>query len=159
MLGALVFGAQVAMEVFPNIHLTGMFIILFTRIFRKKALIPLYLYVFLIGIRWGFGLAWIPYLYIWLVPWIGSMLIPKKLDKRVAGALYCFVGAVSGITFGMFYAPAQAVLFGLSFKQTLLWISSGFLWDVVHAIGNTAFCTIVIPLSDVLEKAMKRAGI
>ena len=159
MLGALIFGAQVAMEVFPNIHLTGMFIILFTRIFRKKALIPLYLYVFLIGIRWGFGLAWIPYLYIWLIPWIGAMLIPKKLDKKMAGVLYCFVGAVSGITFGTVYAPAQAILFGLNFKQTLLWISSGFLWDVIQAVGNTAFFTLVIPLSDVLDKAMKRSGI
>ncbi|MBQ3075050.1 MAG: hypothetical protein IJC26_03190, partial [Clostridia bacterium] len=40
MLGALMFGAQVVMEVLPNIHLSGMFVILYTVLFRKKALIP-----------------------------------------------------------------------------------------------------------------------
>ena len=55
MLGALMFGAQVVMEVLPNVHLSGMFVILYTVLFRKKALIPIYLYVFLIGVRWGFG--------------------------------------------------------------------------------------------------------
>ncbi len=159
MLGALTFGAQVAMEAFPNIHLTGMFVVLFTRLFRKKALIPLYLYVFLIGVRWGFGISWIPYLYIWLFLWGGVMLVPKKVKKKLAVVLYCLIGGIFGLLFGTLYAPAQALLFGLNLKETFLWIASGFPWDVVHAIGNTVFCTMVVPFSDVLEKILKRESI
>ncbi len=156
MLGALTFGAQVVMEPLPNIHLTGMFVVLFTRIFGKKALIPLYLYVFLIGLRWGFGLSWIPYLYIWLFLWAGAMLVPRKLGRKAAVWLYSLIGALFGLLFGTLYAPAQALLFGFDLKQTLLWIASGFYWDVVHAAGNAVFCTLVIPLSDILEKVLKR---
>lgn len=156
MLGALTFGAQVVMEPFPNVHLTGMFVVLFTRLFRKKALIPMYLYVFLIGVRWGFGISWIPYLYIWLFLWAGAMLVPRNGKRRLTAGLYCLVGGVFGLLFGTLYAPAQAFLFGLGFRETLLWIASGFPWDIVHAIANAVFCTLVLPLSDVLEKVLKR---
>ncbi len=158
MLGALTFGAQVAMEAFPNIHLTGMFVVLFTCLFRKKALIPIYLYVFLIGVRWGFGVAWIPYLYIWFLLWGMVMLIPQKLKRKWAILLYCLVGGLFGLFFGTLYAPAQALLFGLDLKQTLLWILAGLPFDVIHAIGNTAFCILVLPLSDSLKKILKRAN-
>ena len=156
MLGALTFGAQVVMEVFPNIHLTGMFVILFTVLFRVKALIPIYLYVLLIGVRWGFGLAWIPYLYLWLVPWALVMLIPRRTPRRWKMILYPMAGAIAGISFGTLYAPSQAILFGLSFEQTLLWIAAGFPWDVVHAVGIAVFCTMVLPLSEVLSRVLKR---
>ncbi len=157
MLGALTFGAQVVMEVFPNVHLTGMFVILYTVLFRKKALVPIYLYVFLVGIRWGFGLAWIPYLYLWLILWGMIMLIPQKTPRKWKIVLYSVAGGLFGLLFGTFYAPAQALLFGLNFKQTLLWIAAGFPWDVVHGIGNAVFSTLVVPLSIVLKKVLKRA--
>lgn len=157
MLGALMFGAQVVMEVFPNVHLSGMFVILYTVLFRKKALIPIYLYVFLIGVRWGFGLAWIPYLYLWAILWALVMLVPQKTPDQWKMILYPLIGGLFGLSFGTLYAPSQALLFGLNFKQTLLWIAAGFSWDVVHAIGNAVFCTLVVPLSKVLKRVLKRA--
>lgn len=159
MLGALMFGAQVVMEVLPNVHLSGMFVILYTVLFRKKALIPIYLYVFLIGVRWGFGLAWIPYLYLWLILWALVMLVPQKTPNKWKMILYPVIGGLFGLSFGTFYAPSQALLFGLNFKQTLLWITAGFTWDIVHAAGNAVFSTLVVPLSQVLSRVLKRAGI
>ncbi len=159
MLGALMFGAQVVMEVFPNIHLSGMFVILYTVLFRKKALIPIYLYVFLIGVRWGFGLAWIPYLYLWLILWALVMAIPRKTPRKWKMILYPVVGGLFGLFFGILYAPSQALLFGLNFKQTLLWVAAGFTWDMVHAAGNAVFSTLVVPLAEVLSRVLKRAGI
>ena len=159
MLGALTFGAQVVMEVLPNIHLSGMFVILYTVLFRKKALIPIYLYVFLVGVRWGFGLAWIPYLYLWLILWALVMLIPTKTPRKWKMILYPVVGGLFGLSFGTLYAPSQALLFGLSFKQTLLWIAAGFPWDMVHAAGNAVFSTLVLPLAEALSRVLKRAGI
>lgn len=157
MLGALMFGAQVVMEVLPNIHLSGMFVILYTVLFRKKALIPIYLYVFLIGVRWGFGLAWIPYLYLWGILWALVMLVPQKTPNKWKMILYPVIGGLFGLSFGTLYAPSQALLFGLNFKQTLLWIAAGFTWDIVHAAGNAVFCTLVVPLSEVLKRVLKRA--
>ena len=159
MLGALMFGAQVVMEILPNIHLSGMFVILYTVLFRKKALIPIYLYVFLVGVRWGFGLAWIPYLYLWLILWAMVMLIPQKTPRKWKMILYPFVGALFGLSFGVLYAPSQALLFGLNFKQTLLWIAAGFTWDLIHAAGNAVFSTLVIPISEALFPVLKRAKI
>ena len=159
LLGALMFGAQVVMEVLPNVHLSGMFVILYTVLFRKKALIPIYLYVFLIGVRWGFGLAWIPYLYLWLILWALVMLVPQKTPNKWKMILYPVIGGLFGLSFGTLYAPSQALLFGLNFKQTLLWIAAGFTWDIVHAAGNAVFSTLVVPLSQVLSRVLKRAGI
>ena len=53
------------MELLPNIHLLGMLTMVYTIVFRIKALIPIYVYVFLNGIFAGFSPWWIPYLYIW----------------------------------------------------------------------------------------------
>jgi energy-coupling factor transport system substrate-specific component len=159
MLGTLIFCTQVALEALPNIHLTGVFVILYTIVFRKKALIPIYLYVLLIGVRWGFGIAWIPYVYLWLLLWGAAMLVPKKMPKKAAIPLYCTIGFLHGILFGVLYAPAQAILFGLSFRQTLLWIASGFVFDVVHGISNLVLCTMIYPMTLVLEKLKKQARI
>ena len=41
MLAALMFASKVIMDALPNIHLLGMFIMVYTRVYRVKALIPL----------------------------------------------------------------------------------------------------------------------
>ena len=104
-LGALMFISKIVMEALPNIHLLGMLTITYTIVFRKKALIPIYLYVLLIGVRWGFGIAWIPYVYLWLLLWGAAMLVPKKMPKKAAIPLYCTIGFLHGILFGVLYAP------------------------------------------------------
>ena len=81
MLGSLMFCSKIIMEVFPNIHLLGMFVISFTLVFRAKALIPIYVNVFLVGLYGGFNLWWMPYLYIWTILWAIAMLIPKRTPR------------------------------------------------------------------------------
>ena len=58
--GVLMYVSKLVMEFLPNIHLLGMFIMVFTLTYRWKALIPIYIYVFLLGLYGGFGLWWIP---------------------------------------------------------------------------------------------------
>ena len=60
MLGTLLFCSKIIMEAFPNIHLLGMFTMVFTIVYRKKALIPIYLYVLLNGLYAGFTMWWVP---------------------------------------------------------------------------------------------------
>jgi len=73
--------------------------------------------------------------------------------------LFPLIGGTFGLCFGTLYAPAQALLFHLSFEQTLLCIAAGYPWDVVHACGNVAFCTLVVPLSEALRRVLKKTKV
>ncbi len=160
MLGSILFLSKLLMEWAPNIHLVGMLIMVYTLVYRKKALIPLYLYVFLMGLFYGFATWWIPYLYIWTVLWAVTMLLPKNMPKKIAIPVYMAVCGLHGLCYGILYAPAQALLFGLNFKGMLTWIAAGFVFDALHGLGNLAAGILIIPLVNLLtklEKGLKKA--
>lgn len=152
MLGALMYCSKVIMEVLPNVHLLGMFTMTFTVVFRFKALIPIYIYVMLNGLFAGFATWWVPYLYIWAVLWGVTMLLPKNMPKKLACVVCPAVCCLHGLAFGTLYAPAQALLFGLNFRQMLAWIAAGLPWDVVHGVGNLFAGMLIVPLSSLLNK-------
>ena len=158
MLGSLMFCSKVIMEVLPNIHLLGMLTMVYTIVFRKKALFPLYIYVFMNGLYAGFATWWVPYLYIWTILWGVTMLLPKHLPRRLAAVLYPLVCALYGLAFGALYAPGQALLFGLNFEETLLWIAAGFPFDVTHAVSNFCAGLLILPLSSLLTRLTRRAA-
>ena len=88
MFAGLMFCSKMLMEFLPNIHLLGMFTMLLTVVYRKQALIPIYLYVFIQGLYAGFSLWWLPYLYVWTVLWGMTMLLPKNMSDKVAAVVY-----------------------------------------------------------------------
>ena len=88
MLGAVMFCSKIVMEFLPNIHLLGMLTMTYTIVFRKKALIPIYIYVMMNGLYAGFNMWWIPYLYIWTILWAITMLLPKKMPKKLKCIVY-----------------------------------------------------------------------
>ena len=143
MLGAVMYVSKFVMEVFPNIHLIGVFTVAFTVVYRKKALFPIYTYVILNGIFCGFATWWIPYLYLWTVLWGAVMLLPRRMPPKVCPVVYMGVCALHGFLFGPLYAPAQAILYGLSFRKMIAWIIAGLPWDCIHGISNF-FCGILI---------------
>lgn len=158
MLGSLMYASKMLMEVAPNIHLLGVFTIAFTVVYRKKALYPIYVYVFLNGMFCGFAAWWVPYLYIWTVLWGFVMLLPKNMPKKIRPVVYMAVCAAHGFLFGTLYAPVQALLYGLSFKGTLAWIAAGLPWDMLHGVSNF-FCGILImPVISALKMAEKISG-
>ena len=55
MLGALMYISKVLLEFLPNVHLIGVFIVASTVVYRRKALYPLYIFVFLTGLLSGFS--------------------------------------------------------------------------------------------------------
>lgn len=156
MLGTLMFCSKILMEVLPNIHLLGMLTMVFTIAFRKKALISLYIYVIINGIYCGFAVWWYAYLYIWTVLWAVTMLIPRNLPFKIKSVVYPIICGLHGILFGILYAPAQALFFGLDFKQTIAWIVAGFPFDITHGISNVFAGILVLPLSDLLIKITKK---
>ncbi len=156
MLGALMFCSKIIMEVLPNIHLLGMLTMVITLVFRKKALIPLYLYVFINGLYAGFATWWVPYLYVWTVLWGITMLLPRRLPRAVAFVVYPLVNGLFGLAFGTLYAPGQALLFGFSWEQTMAWILAGLPWDLLHGLGNLCVGILILPLSELLQRLMRR---
>lgn len=157
MFGSMMFALKVVMMSLPNIHPLGMFIMLLTVVYRWKALIPIYIYIALEGIFF-FGIWWFPYLYIWTVLWGITMLLPKNMKPAVAAVVYPLVCGLFGLSFGVLYAPAEALFYGLDLEQTLAWISMGLGFDILHAVGNTAMGCLVLPLSKLLFKLEKKMG-
>ena len=156
MLGTLMFVSKVIMEALPNVHLLGALTMTYTLVFRAKALIPIYIYVMLNGLYAGFSVWWIPYLYIWTILWAITMLLPKRMPKWLASIVYPTICCLYGIAFGALYAPAQALMYGMSLKQMLAWIVAGLPFDIIHGIGNLVAGLLVLPLSELLRKLMRR---
>lgn len=153
MLGAVMYASKVIMEFAPNVHLLGVFTIAFTVVYRKKALYPIYVYVILNGIFCGFATWWIPYLYLWTILWGITMLLPKKMPKKAAPIVYMVVCAMHGFLFGTLYAPAQALLYGLSWKGMIAWIMAGLPWDFVHGVSNFFCGILIVPIISTLRLA------
>lgn len=158
MLGALMYASKIIMEVAPNVHLLGVFTIAFTVVYRKKALYPIYTYVLLNGIFCGFATWWIPYLYLWTVLWGAAMLLPKRIPAKVRPLVYMLLCAAHGFLFGTLYAPAQALLYGLSFRGMIAWIVAGLPWDFVHGVSNFFCGILIVPIVRILTFLENRAG-
>ena len=152
LLAIIMFTSKIAMDLLPNMHLLGMFIVTYTIVFRIKALIPIYIFVFLAGIYGGFNPWWIPYLYIWTVLWGAVMLLPRNMPKKIAVPIYMAVCGLHGFLYGVLYAPAQALMFGLDFKGAVAWIISGIPFDAIHGISNFFLGALILPISRLLRK-------
>ena len=147
------YASKIIMEFLPNIHLLGVFTIAITVVYRKKALYPIYIYVFLNGLFSGFGTWWIPYLYIWTVLWGATMLLPKNIPHKIRLIVYMLLCAMHGFLFGTLYAPVQAILFGLNFKGMIAWIIAGLPWDLMHGISNLFTGILIIPIISAIRIA------
>ncbi len=157
MLGSLMFASKILMEVLPNIHLVGMLTVLYTVVYRAKALIPLYVYIMLNGLYSGFATWWVPYLYVWSVLWAMAMLIPKNISPTTAKIVYPAVCSLHGFMFGTIYAPGQALLFGYTPEMTLAWIVSGLGFDFVMGVSNLCVGFLIYPLSRLLIKLERKS--
>lgn len=152
MLGAIMFASKIVMDLLPNIHLIGALTMVYTIIYRKKALYPIYIFVVITGLYGGFAMWWIPYLYIWAILWGVTMLLPKSMKDRHGAVVYPLVCAAHGLFYGVLYAPAQAILFGLDFEGMVAWIVAGLPFDITHAIGNLVAGLLILPLSKLLKR-------
>lgn len=152
MIACVMFCSRVLMQALPNIHLVGILIVAVTAVYGKRALIPIYLYVFIEGVYSGFALWWIPYVYVWAVLWAMVMLVPRNLADKYAAVAYTAVCALHGLFFGVLYAPGQALLYGFSFEQTVAWVASGFTFDVLHFFGNLVAGLLIMPLVKIMRR-------
>ena len=154
--GTIMFISKLIMDALPNMHLIAMFIVLFTVLFRVKALIAIYVFVFLTGIYGGFGVWWAPYLYIWTVLWGVVMLLPQNMRPLTASTVYIIVCGLHGFLYGVLYAPFQALAFGLDFNGAVAWVIAGLPFDITHGISNLVAGSLVLPLLVPLKRVLAK---
>lgn len=157
MLGALMYISKMVMEFAPNVHLLGVFTIAITVVYRKKALYPIYVYVFMNGLLAGFDLWWMPYLYIWTILWGITMLLPQNMPTKVKPIVYMIVCGLHGFLFGTLYSPAQALMFGYDFDTMVKWIVAGLPFDLIHGVANCICGILIVPVIQILKKMKKYA--
>ena len=74
------------------------------------------------------------------------------MPKKFGCVVYPVLCALHGILFGILYAPAQALMFGFTWEQTLAWIATGLPFDLLHCGGNLAAGLLILPLAELLKK-------
>ena len=151
LLGAIMFASKIISEALPNIHPLAMLIIAYTVVFRKKALIPIFLFIIITGAVYGFGTWWFPYLYLWPLLWGAAMLIPKRIPDSIAVPVYMIIAGLHGLLYGTLYAPFQALAFGLDFKGMIAWIIAGIPFDLIHGISNFIVASFTLPVIKALR--------
>ncbi|MBR3844616.1 MAG: hypothetical protein IKM39_03820 [Clostridia bacterium] len=155
MLGGVMYASKWLMEVFPNIHLLAMLTIAMTLVFRKKALYPIYVYVVMCGVFSGFAPWWVPHLYLWAILWGAAMLIPQTMKQGIKTVVCIGLCAAHGFLYGVMYAPAQALLYGLNFEGMIAWIVTGIPFDLLHGVGNFLAGFLIVPVVRALNLAKK----
>ena len=144
--------SKLLLEFLPNVHLLGALTITYTLCYRKKALYPIYIYVFILALFNGFSLWVLPHLYLWTILWGCTMLIPTNLSQAKTQIICTILCGLHGFLYGILYASAQAILFGLSFNGMIAWIMAGLPWDMVHGISNLCVSIVITPLTKILKQ-------
>lgn len=151
LLGALMFGAKMAMAALPNIEPVSLLVLVYTAVFGKKALYPVYLYVMLEILIWGLGLWNLNYLYIWLI----LFLLALALRQMKTPWGWAILSGAFGLLFGLLCAPVYLVSGGWAFA--LSWWISGIPFDVAHCVGNFVIALVLMkPLTRTLERLKRR---
>lgn len=150
-LGALMFALQVVMSPLPNIEPVSLLVMLFAVVFGWKALYPVYIFVAMEILFYGFSLWNVYYLYIWAILAVAAILM-KKAEHPLAWAL---LSAVYGLLFGALCAIVDVFIGGFAYAVAK-WVS-GIPFDVTHCIGNFVIALLLFkPLRQLLTKLYSR---
>ncbi len=151
MLGALTFGAKVAMSALPNIEPVSLFVLVFGAVFGIKALYPVAVYVAMEILFYGIQLWNINYLYVWLVPVALGILFRKEGSPL----FWAIVSGAFGLLFGLLCAPVYLFIGGPAYA--ISWWVAGFPFDALHCIGNfTMALVLFVPLRRLLTRLYQR---
>ena len=146
-LGALTFGAKVAMSGLPNIEPVSLMVMLFAVVFGWKGLYPVYLYVLMEVMLYGINLWNINYLYIWAILFVAAI----GMRKVRSGWLWALLAGVFGMAFGLLCSPVYIAIGGVDYA--IRWWLSGIAFDIPHAIGNFVIALVLfVPLRNLLTK-------
>lgn len=146
-LGGLTFGMKVVMAPLPNIEPVSLMVMLFAVTFGRKALYPIYVYVLLEFLLYGFNLWSVNYLYIWLILAVGAWLM-REASHPLAWAL---LSGGFGLLFGALCAPVDVFVGGFGYAAAR-WVS-GIPYDLLHGAGNFVIALVLfVPLRRLMDR-------
>lgn len=151
MTSAIMITVQVALRFIPNIELVSLLIILYTLVYRWKALYIIYVFVVVEGLIYGIGLWWINYLYVWTVLFIIVMLFRSVKSTLIWAA----VSGAYGLSFGALCSIPYFISGG-SASGFAYWVQ-GIPFDLLHCAGNFVVALMLFhPLYLLLDKINKQ---
>lgn len=147
LLSALLYGAKMVMAPLPNIEPVSLLVIVYVAVLGRKALIPVYVYVMLEIVTWGFGYWSACYLYVWAVLALAAWLLRGMESPWGWAALSGAFGLCFGALCSLTYWAAGGWAFALS------WWMSGIPFDLFHGAGNFALALALFrPCKTVLSR-------
>lgn len=138
LLSSILIIGQVGMSYLPNIEVISLLIYIYTQIYRRKVFLIIYVFVFIEGCIYGFGLWWFGYLYIWSVLAIVVLFSRKKRTSVVTTSIV--LGAY-GLAFGFLYSLPYFAAGGWAAGFSY-WVS-GIPFDLLHCIGNIVVSVVL----------------
>lgn len=131
-LGGLISVSQIALSFIPNVETVSLFIILFSLIYKKKAMYIVFVFVIVMGLIYGFGVWWFGYIILWPFLCVMTYKLENVIsEKYLILSLY---SGIFGLLFGFFYAIPYGIFGGIN-AGIAYWVS-GIPFDIIHGIGN-----------------------
>lgn len=137
LLGAILYVGQVALAFLPNIEVVSILVLVYTLTFGRKALLPIYVFVLLEGVTYGFGLWWTMYLYVWTVLY----LVVRLMRKNDSVLVWAVVNGAYGLSFGALCAIPYLITGGIG--TAAAWWIQGIPFDMMHCAGNFATALVL----------------
>jgi len=139
MLGGLAFGLKVVMMALPNIEPVSLLVMVFSVVFGRKAVYPIYVYVLLEFLLYGLNFWSVSYLYIWLILAAVSWKL-RAMSSRLGWAVLC---GSFGLLFGALCTPICFLTGGPAYAFS--WWVSGIPFDLIHCVANFAVALVLFP--------------
>ncbi len=150
-LGALTFAAKVVMAALPNIEPVSLMVMLFAVTFGRKCFFPIYVYVLLEFLLYGFNTWSVNYLYVWAILALAA-LAGRKMESPLGWAV---LSGVFGLAFGALCAPVDIVIGGFGYAVSK-WVN-GIPFDLLHCAGNFVLALLLFaPLRRVLDRLYRQ---
>ena len=145
-LGALTFALQVVMGPLPNIEPVSLLIMLFAATFGWKGLYPVYVFVVMEILFYGFSVWNVYYLYVWTILAVAAILMRKQQSPLV----WALLSGVFGLVFGALCGIVDIFIGGFGYAAAK-WVS-GIPFDLLHCGGNFVIALVMFdPLRKLLD--------
>lgn len=146
LMGAFMFGTQVAMASLPNVNIVSVLIILTVVFYGAKTFYSVAVFVLLEGLIYGFGLWFINYLYVWAV----LVTVALIFRKNESSLIWAVIAGLFGLSFGLLCTVPYFFIGG--FPMALSYWVSGIPFDVTHCISNFVLTLLLIsPLCKLMQ--------
>ena len=150
LMGALIFGAKLALASVPNVSLNALLIIITAVFFGWRAMYSVGVYIMLEGLVFGFGIWWWCYWYLWPALTAAAVLMRSCRSPLI----WAVTAGVFGLCFGALCAIPYIFIGGWEMAFSY-WIS-GIPFDLIHCAGNFVSTLVLFrPLCSLMEKLMK----